>query len=134
MDAHPATVGSDADARAVMAIFDAFNRRSLPEMLSLADPEIELRPLRMSGPEVWRGHDGIRRLYERFDERRLDHRIEIDRTRRLPDGRIVALGRVVMGDVQHDFVGIHVVRGGRVASAHHMFSYDGILRRLGLLD
>jgi ketosteroid isomerase-like protein len=134
MGAHPATAGSDADARAVEAIFDAFNRRSLPEMLELADPEIELRPLRMSGPEVWRGHDGIRRLHERFDQRGLDHRIEIDRTLRQPDGRIAALGRVVMGDVEHEFVGIHAVRRGRVVSAHHMFSDDGILRQLGLLE
>jgi ketosteroid isomerase-like protein len=47
---------------------DAFNRRDLDAVLALADPDIEYFPriLELEGGGPFRGHDGVRRWWERW--------------------------------------------------------------------
>jgi ketosteroid isomerase-like protein len=122
---------SDAQA-AVAAIYDAFNRRDLDALLELSHPDIELHPLRLSPGAVYRGHDGIRALFEEMRALGLDHRFDIAETRLLPGGRVAAIGKVVMGGAATDFVGVHAVAGGRIGLTHHYFSDEDTLARLGL--
>lgn len=123
-----------APTDAVLAIYDAFNRRDLDGVLALTHPEIELHPLRMSPRGPWRGRDGIRELFGEMQSVGLRHRFDIDRTHTMADGRIASFGAVVAEDVRTPFVGIHRVDDGLVRSTHHYFSDPETLRHLGLLE
>jgi hypothetical protein len=112
--------------------FDAFNRRELDVILSLAHPEITFRPLQVHGSEQLHGREGLAALWARMEQVGLDHRIEMTGLHLLPGGEIAALGLVKPGDV--DFVGIYRVEGGLVREAQNRFSDENTLRRLGLND
>jgi ketosteroid isomerase-like protein len=112
--------------------FDAFNRRDLADTLTLAHPEITLRPLQVHGSGEWHGREGVEALWARMERLGLDHKVEITGLYVLPDDDIAALGLVKPGDVE--FVGIYRLEGGLVRDARNRFSDEDTLRRLGLLD
>lgn len=86
---------SEEAVKTIASAFTAFNRRDLPALLAVCDPQIDWIPLRTSaGGTVYHGHDGVRQALEdvhrEFEELQNDPRRWID----LGD-RVVVSGRFV---------------------------------------
>jgi ketosteroid isomerase-like protein len=90
---------SQENVEAYRRFLDAYNRRDVEAMLKELDAEVEYHPVlpMMLGGEatVYRGHEGVRRLfrevYDAFDE----IHTEYSEVRDLGD-RVVAIGRIRM--------------------------------------
>ena len=90
---------SQENVEAFNRVVDAYNRRDVEAMVEGLDPEIEYHaalPMLLGGEAtVYRGHEGVRRLfreiYDAFDE----IHVEFSEVRDLGD-RVVAIGRIRM--------------------------------------
>jgi ketosteroid isomerase-like protein len=90
---------SQENVEAVKRFLDAYNRQDVEAMLEELDPEVEYHPalpILLGGEAtVYRGHEGVRRLfreiYDAFDE----IHVEYSEFRDLGD-RVVGIGRVRM--------------------------------------
>ena len=111
----------------VQAMYDAFNRRDVADVLSYVAPDVELRPAGTSaatGREVYRGHQGIREYFadvaavwpQGLQVRPADFRAVA--------GSVVAFGRVEAGDMDDDAVWVWRLRDGLITSGQ-MFSTRG---------
>jgi ketosteroid isomerase-like protein len=59
---------SQANVEAVERWLDAYNRRDVDGLISLADPDIEFRSLFVAVEPVFRGYEGIRRYLRELDD------------------------------------------------------------------
>lgn len=59
-----------SDVDLVRAAYDAFNRRGVDDVLAVISPDfvVEVPPELSVEPDAYRGHDGIRRYVESFDD------------------------------------------------------------------
>jgi|GEM_PF-5825707 len=121
---------SDVVRRAI----DAFNERRLDELQALTSEDIEIWPLRPAARSVYRGRVGIEQWLCDLDQRGRDDRITVERTRAVTDRRIVAMGSVDIGTVNAAFMAVHDLRDGLIERAHHYFSDESLLRRIGIID
>ena len=73
--------------------FDAMTRADLPVLLELIHPdfEVEIPPEVSAEPDVYRGHDGIRRYLESFQVSMEDIRFEPERMWEVGDRVVVDL-------------------------------------------
>jgi hypothetical protein len=126
----PAVDPCDIVTRAV----EAFNRRRLAEMLELVCEDVEIWPLRPSPLGVYRGRQGVALWFSDLRRRGRDDRIVIRNVRLVGQGRVVVIGSVDIGVVNAAFTAVHDLRGPLIASAHHYFSDEMMLERLGLID
>src|SRR3954452_3873304 len=78
-------------------VLDAYNRWAIEPMLSELDAEIEWRPvipMLLGGDEtVYRGHDGVRRMFGEIRDGFAEIRIELSEVRDLGDG-IIGIGHM----------------------------------------
>ena len=118
----------------VLRAIDAFNGRRLRELQVLMCEDGEVWPLRPTTRSVYRGHAGIEQWFGDLARRGRDDRITVERTRAAPGGRIVAMGSVDIGIVNAAFMAVHDLRDGLIACAHHYFSDESLLRRIGVID
>lgn len=118
----------------VLRAIDAFNRRHLRELQRLACEDIEVWPLRPATHSVYRGHLGIEQWLNDLEQRGRDDRITVERTHAAAGGRIIAMGSVDIGIVNAAFMAVHDLREGLIARAHHYFSDESLLRRIGIID
>ncbi len=118
----------------VRRAIDAFNARRLPELLALLSDDVEVWPLRPAARSVYRGASGVEQWLADLSLRGRDDRITIERTRPAPDGRVLAIGSVDIGIVNAAFMAVHDIRHGLIARAHHYFSDETLLRRIGVID
>jgi ketosteroid isomerase-like protein len=118
------------DVGVVQQFFVAFNDRDIEATLALVHPEIEFRPLKVHGVDVWHGRDGVAELWRQMRELGLDHRIDVSEVRERHDGDLAVLGVVRPGDT--GFVGLYRIQDGLVRDARHYFADDDTLRRFGL--
>jgi ketosteroid isomerase-like protein len=106
------------DIERVQEIYDSFQRRKLPALLSLTAPDIEV----IQSPELpwggnYSGHEGMKQFLTQLLEH-LDSRVEIERFIDAGD-RVVAVGRTVgkarATGLEFDIPFVHVwtVREGR---------------------
>jgi ketosteroid isomerase-like protein len=73
---------------------DAYNSRDIEAMVEEVDPEVEWRPA-WGEAAVYRGHEGVRKLFRELDDVLDELHLEYSETRDLGD-RVVAIGRVRM--------------------------------------
>jgi ketosteroid isomerase-like protein len=118
----------------VLRAIDAFNGRRLRELQGLMCEDIEVWPLRPATHSVYRGRAGIAQWLGDLERRGRDDRITVEHTRPAVDGRIVAMGSVDIGIVNAAFMAVHELRDGLIARAHHYFSDESLLRRIGIID
>jgi ketosteroid isomerase-like protein len=118
----------------VLRAIDAFNGRRLQELQVLMCEDSEVWPLRPATHSVYRGRLGIEQWFGDLASRGRDDRITVDRTRAAAGGRIVAMGSVDIGAVNAAFMAVHELRDGLIARAHHYFSDESLLRRIGVID
>jgi ketosteroid isomerase-like protein len=120
---------------AVSRWVDAFNARDIDRLLADLHPEIVLHPLRFPGlAGGYHGHDGVREWFEH--QVTADHGpcIELSVVEVAADGRVLAAGNLCLdGEVAiAPFGAIHRFERGMIIDAHHYFSDQTLLRRLGL--
>lgn len=118
----------------VRRAIDAFNRRRLQDLLVLLCEDVEVWPLRPAARSVYRGRSGVEQWLADLHRRGRDDRITIEHTRPAPGGRILAIGSVDIGIVNAAFMAVHDLRHGLIARAHHYFSDETLLRRIGVID
>jgi ketosteroid isomerase-like protein len=73
---------------------DAYNSRDIEAVVEEVDPEVEWRPA-WGEAAVYRGHEGVRKLFRELDDVLDELHLEYSETRDLGD-RVVAIGRVRM--------------------------------------
>lgn len=118
----------------VLLAIEAFNRRRLKDLLELVCEDIEMWPLRPTARSVYRGRAGIEQWLGDLERRGRDDRITVEKARPAADGRILAMGSVDIGIVNAAFMAVHDLRDGLIARAHHYFSDETLLRRIGVID
>jgi len=105
------------------AVFQAFNDLDMERILELTHPEFEgvVPPELSAEPDTYRGHDGIRRYFESFDEVMEDIHFAPERfwdagDAVVVDMRMTAKGRQTSIPVEQRLAQIWTVRDGRAAS------------------
>jgi ketosteroid isomerase-like protein len=114
----------------VQQFFVAFNDRDIEATLALVHSQVEFRPLKVHGVDVWHGRDGVAELWKQMRELGLDHRIDVAEVRERAEGEYAVLGTVRPGDT--GFVGLYRLEDGLVRDVRHYFADEETRRRLGV--
>jgi ketosteroid isomerase-like protein/hemerythrin-like domain-containing protein len=120
-------------AEVVRGFLDAFIARDIERLLALADPEVELHPLRLTGVPGYHGHDGLRRWLDDLEQRASDVSFTVDEVRALDDTRVLARVQVRPGDEEPSVRAIFIIAAGRVREVHVYFSDEDLLAHVGHL-
>jgi ketosteroid isomerase-like protein len=124
---------------AVIRMFDAFNSEDIERILELTDPDFEVEvPADLSAePDVYRGHDGMRRYFHSF-------RDAMEEIRFRPEAHwdagadvvvamlITARGRRTGIAVEQRTAGVWTLRDGRALRIRMFASADEALAAVGL--
>jgi hypothetical protein len=115
---------------------DAWNWRQTSELVDMADPEIELHPLRLRGlSPAYHGHDGLQTWMGTINREGHNHRISPESVRRIGDGRVLAVGTVsINGHTTTPFSGVYEFDHGRIRLMAHYFTPVSVLESIGVLD
>lgn len=105
--------------------FEAFNSGDIERILAFAHPDFEavVPPELSTEPDVYRGHDGIRRYFESFQDAMDEIRFRLDRTWEAGDTvvalvRVSAKGRQTAIAVEQQIAQVWTMCDGRALSAH----------------
>jgi ketosteroid isomerase-like protein len=116
---------------------DAFNARDIDGMLAVFADNVDFHPLRLGGiAGTYRGHDGVREWFGRLTTLCHEHRVVLNETRHLGDGRIFALGSTSLRS-QPDigpFCPLHRLEGGLIVAAHQYHTDAAMAESLGLIS
>jgi ketosteroid isomerase-like protein len=135
---------SQENVEVVQAALEAWQSDDLDAFLSVIDPNIEwhavLRRL-LEGPEsLYRGHDGIRRLWRNYRTAELGRmEVETQELRDLGDDGVVLLGQLrwrglASGiDSESPFGSVITVRDGKVIRSFDYLSHQEALKAVGLI-
>jgi len=127
------------DVEVVRQALDAYNSGDIARILALTHPDFEaVIPAELSAePDVYRGHDGIRRYFESFRDAMDEIVFEVERytdagTAVLVEMRLTARGRLTSIAVEQRNVGVWTVRDGRVIGVRAYAELADARRALGL--
>jgi ketosteroid isomerase-like protein len=133
---------SQANVEVVRRVLEAWQRQDFDAWLSGGDPVIEWhtvleRPV--EGPEsVYRGHDGMRRLWHFYRTELDSFEIEAQEIRDVGDDRVVLLGQFrwrgsTSGIASESPLGMVItVRGGKIVRSLDYLSHREALEAVGL--
>jgi hypothetical protein len=110
---------------------DAFIARDLPGLLAVADPEVELHPLRLTGTPAYHGHEGVRRWLDDLKGRAPDASFAVDEIRGIDESRALARVRVRLGGEELSVRAIFTVGASRIREVHGYFSDEDLLAEVG---
>jgi ketosteroid isomerase-like protein len=120
----------------------AWQRDDLDTWVSNTDPAIEWHTVLerlVEGPEsVYRGHDGVRQLWQDYRTQLAYFEIEAQELRDVGDDRVVFLGRfrwrgLASGIESESPVGMVItVRDGKIVQSIDYLSYEEALKAVGL--
>ena len=130
-----AAAGSQSAADVVGRFISAFNLRDLDRMLAVLDGAVEFHPLKVHCLEHrYRGHAGVQEWFAQLVAFDHEHRIVVSAIEPLPTARILAVGRLELGDarVVTPFCGVYRVKDGLIDRGHHYMSDRETLHRLGI--
>ncbi len=129
------------NAEFVRRFFEALNSEDIDRVLELADAEIEVDvPAELSAePDVYRGHDGMRRYFVSFQDAMEEIRFEPERLWFAGDDVIVAMlitarGRHTAIPVEQRTVGVWTLRDGKALRARVYPSAAEALASVGLSE
>lgn len=81
----------------VLALIQAICDGRPEEVLRLVDPEVVYKPLDQSGPDMYRGHEGMRRLVQDLHAALGDYRVNIVNVTEEPRPHVTVQAWVVPG-------------------------------------
>jgi ketosteroid isomerase-like protein len=132
---------SQQNVEVVRAGFEAFNSGGIARILAFAHPEFEavVPPELSAEPDIYRGHDGIRRYFESFQDAMDEIRFEPVRfweagSSVVVDVRITAKGRQTAIPVVQRIGQVWRIRDGRALSVHSYVSTEEALEAVGLAE
>jgi ketosteroid isomerase-like protein len=118
---------------------DAFNSGDIDRILSFtgADFEIEVPPGLSAEPDTYRGHEGVRRYFQSFDEAMDAVHFEAERIWEaagavVVDARVTARGKQTAIPVEQRAAQLWTIRGGRVIRIRAYASLSDALEAVGL--
>jgi len=130
---------SQQNVEIIRAWFEAFNSGAIERILSFAHPDFEaiVPPELSAEPDTYRGHDGIRRYFQSFQDAMDEIRFEPERfwdagNSVVADVRITAKGRQTAIPVVQRIAQVWAVRDGRALSVHSYASLAEALEAVGL--
>ena len=132
---------SQEDVEIVRQIFEVFNGEDIELILALTHPDFELEvpPDLSAEPDIYRGHDGMRRYWESFRDAMEEIRIE-------PEGfwdageavvvamRVTAKGRRTAIAVEQRTAGTWTICEGKVIRVRAYASLSEALEAVGLSE
>jgi ketosteroid isomerase-like protein len=132
---------SDDGAEIVQEVFDAFNSEDIELILSFTHPDFELEvpPDLSAEPDTYRGHDGMRRYWESFQEAMDEIRFEAGRLWDSDQGvvvemRVTAKGRQTAIPVEQRVVGLWTMCDRKVIGVRSYASLSVALKAVGLTE
>ena len=122
----------------VRRILEAFNSEDIELILALThtDFELEVPPALSAEPDIYRGHDGMRRYWESFQDAMDEIRIQPERLRDageavVVDMRVTAKGRRTAIAVEQRTVGVWTICDGKVIRIRAYASLSEALEAAG---
>jgi ketosteroid isomerase-like protein len=119
--------------------FEVFNSGDIDRILSFtgADFEIEVPAGLSAEPDTYRGHEGVRRYFQSFDEAMDEVHFQADRFWDAPeavvvDARVTARGKQTAIPVEQRAAQLWSIRGGRVIRIRAYASLSEALETVGL--
>jgi ketosteroid isomerase-like protein len=132
---------SQQNVEIVRAGFEAFNSGGIERILAFAHPDFEavVPPELSAEPDIYRGHDGIRRYFESFQDVMDEIRFEPDRfweagSAVVADVRITAKGRQTAIPVVQRIAQVWQIRDGRALSVNSYVTLAEALEAVGLTE
>ncbi len=132
---------SQRNVEVVREGFEAFNSGAIDRILAFAHSDFEavVPPELSAEPDIYRGHDGIRRYFESFQDAMDEIRFEPERfwdagDSVVADVRITAKGRQTAIPVVQRIAQVWRIRDGRALSVHSYVTLPEALEAVGLAD
>jgi ketosteroid isomerase-like protein len=132
---------SRENVEVVRQVFEAFNSEDIEVILALThtDFELEVPPSVSAEPDVYRGHDGMRRYWESFQDAMDVIRIHPERLDDAGESVVVAMhltakGRSTGISVEQRSVGVWRIRDAKVIRIRAFASRAEALLAVGLTD
>ena len=130
---------SQEDVEVVERILEAFNSEDIDLILAFTHPDFEVDvPAEFSTePDVYRGHDGMRRYWDSFQDAMYEIRIRPERLWDAGEAVVAAMhltarGRHTAITVEQRMVGVWTIRERRAARIRIYASAAEALRAVGL--
>jgi ketosteroid isomerase-like protein len=121
--------------------FEAFNSGDIDRILSFTGPdlEIEVPPGLSAEPDTYRGHAGVRRYFQSFDEAMDEVHFQAERfwdaaEAVVVDVRVTARGKQTAILVEQRAAQLWTIRGGRVIRIRAYASLSEALETIGLAE
>jgi hypothetical protein len=121
--------------------FEAFNSGDIDRILSFTGPdlEIEVPPGLSAEPDTYRGHAGVRRYFQSFDEAMDEVHFQAERfwdaaEAVVVDVRVTARGKQTAILVEQRAAQLWTIRGGRVIRIRAYSSLSEALETIGLVE
>jgi uncharacterized protein len=131
---------SQQNVQIVRQVFGAFNSEDIGRALALTHPgvEIEIGPEISAEPDTYRGHDGMRRYIQTFQDAMEEIRFEPERFWDVGESVVVALlltakGRQTSIPVEQRSAGVWTIREGKVVGVRAYASPAEALEAVGLV-
>ena len=132
---------SQANVEIVRQVIDAFNSEDMELILALKHPDLELEipPDLSAEPDIYRGHDGMRRYWESFRDAMREIRIQPERFWDAGQVVVVAIhgtarGRRTAIPVELRTAGTWTICDGRVIRVRAYASLSEALEAVGLSE
>jgi ketosteroid isomerase-like protein len=132
---------SQANVEIVREGFEAFNSRDMRRILALAHPDFEaiVPPELSAEPDTYRGHDGIRRYFQSFQDAMDEIRFQPERFWCAGESvvtvvRVTAKGRQTAIPVEQRIAQVWTIRDGKAIRVRTHASLSEALEAVGLSD
>lgn len=115
---------------------EALNRRDERALVSMSDPEIELRPTVLAGSRrTYRGYEGLREWVRQMSASSIDYTVELREVHALGERRFLAVSQATAGGeyLSPWTMLASISDEGRLQEARAYLSDEPLLRRLGLV-
>ena len=126
---------SEANVSLVRQLIEAFNSEDIDRVLALAhsDVEIEISPDVSAEPDIYRGHEGMRRYFESFRDAMVDIHFEAERIWEIGTTVVVALlltarGRQTAIAVEQHSAGVWTFSDDKLIGIHAYASPEDALQ------
>jgi ketosteroid isomerase-like protein len=132
---------SQQNVEIVRQIFEAFNSEDIELILARTHTEFELEvpPALSAEPDIYRGHDGMRRYWESFQDAMDEIRIQPERLCDAGEAVVVAMhltakGRRTAIAVEQRTAGVWTICDGKVIRVRAYVSLSEALETVGLAE
>jgi uncharacterized protein len=130
---------SQENVETLRQVFEAFNSGEMGRVLALTHPDFEgeVPPELSAEPDTYRGHEGIRRYFQSFEDAMDDIRFHPERFWDAGDSvavavRLTAKGRQTAIPVEQQFAQLWTIRDGKALRVRAYASPSEALKAVGL--